>query len=170
MFSPPSSSELLPATLRANTQGSPRPRKYTSRTQPCSPCGRARAAHSSGRNTCQPSNSGSTLKELSETIVRRRVSEPSSNSQSRVCASGNAGNWPCSSQTGEISGDVKCGTVGHNWQPLRPASLSRCSSNERPRDFCQHWCLHLPVVISTKRPEFDEQPGPHREVRGLVHA
>jgi hypothetical protein len=26
------------------------------------------------------------------------------------------------------------------------------------------------VVISTKRPEFDEQPGPHREVRGLVHA
>jgi hypothetical protein len=45
------------------------------------------------RRVCQPSNSGVTLKPSFDSRVRRRVSEPSSNSQSRVNESGRGVSW-----------------------------------------------------------------------------
>ena len=110
---------LRAATLRANTQGRPCPRKYTSRTQPILAGGRSRAAHSSSRNGCQPSNSGVTLKASLDSHVSRRVSEPSSNSQLRVKGVGKGlrrlwvSHWQASGRA------IECGTVSQYWQQKR---------------------------------------------------
>lgn len=110
---------LRDATLRANTHGWPCPRKYTSRTQPMLAWGRSSAAHSSSRNGCQPSHSGVTLKLSLDSPVRRRVSEPSSNSQSRVNGAGRGlrrlwvSHWQASGRA------IECGTVRQYWQQKR---------------------------------------------------